>query len=47
MKTRSLSVQIAAGVALALLSCGISNGHAASATLMQNAGDSFAQPPPF
>jgi hypothetical protein len=47
MKLHSLSVQLAAGVALALLSCGISNGHAASATLMQNAGDGFAQPPRF
>jgi hypothetical protein len=47
MKLRSFSVQISAGVALALLSCGVSNGHAASATLIQNAGDGFAQPPPF
>jgi len=47
MKIRSLSVQISAGVGLALLACDISNGHAASATLIQNAGDTFAQASPF
>jgi hypothetical protein len=47
MKLCTLSVQLAAGFALALLSCGISNGHAASATLMQNAGESFDQLSPF
>lgn len=47
MKIRFLLIPLVAGAALALLSCGISNGHAASATFIQNAGDSFAQPPPF
>lgn len=47
MKTYSLSVQISAGVVLALLSSGISNGLAASAPLIQNAGDNFAQSPSF
>jgi len=47
MKTRSLSVQISAGVVLALLSFGISNGHAASATSLQNSGNQFAQSSPF
>jgi len=47
MKLHSLSVQISAGAALALLSFGISSGHAASATPIQNAGESFAQSSPF
>jgi hypothetical protein len=47
MKTYSPSVRIAAGIALALLSCGISNGDAASAAPTQNAGDAFAQSSPF
>jgi hypothetical protein len=47
MKTRSISVQISAGVALALLSFGISNARAAAATPLQNAGDQFARLSPF
>ena len=47
MKLRFLPVQLAAGAACALICCGISNGHAASAAPMQNTGESFAQPPPF
>jgi hypothetical protein len=43
MTTRFLSVQISAGVVLALLSCGASNGRAASATLPPTAGENFAQ----
>jgi hypothetical protein len=45
MKLHSVSVQIAAGVALALFSCGISNGHEAGAPLAQSAGEGPAQPP--
>jgi hypothetical protein len=47
MKLCSFSVQISAGAFLALLSFGISSGHAASATFIQNAGESFDQSPPF
>jgi uncharacterized glyoxalase superfamily metalloenzyme YdcJ len=47
MKLHSLSVQLAAGVALAFLSFGVSSGHAASAAPIQIAGESFAQPSPF
>lgn len=47
MKTYTLPVQISAGIVLALLSCGISNGHAASATPIQNAGTGFTQSSPF
>jgi hypothetical protein len=47
MKLRSLSVQLAAGAVLAILSIGIGRGHAASATPIQNAGEGFAQPAPF
>jgi hypothetical protein len=47
MKTSSVSVQIAAGVALALLSFGLSSGHAASATPLQIAVDQSAQSSPF
>jgi hypothetical protein len=47
MKSRTISVQIAAGVALALLSFCVSSTHAISATPLQNAGDQFAQPSPF
>jgi hypothetical protein len=47
MKMYTLSVQISAGVVLALLSCGISNGHAASATPVQNKDNHFAQSSQF
>ena len=47
MKTRLLSVQISAGVVLAVLSFGISSGHAASATPIQMAGECCAQSSPF
>jgi hypothetical protein len=45
MKLHSIPVQIVAGAALALLSCGIHNSHAASAPLTQNAGGGPDQPP--
>jgi hypothetical protein len=47
MKSRTFLIQITGGVALALLCCGISQGHPASAPLSQNAGDANAQAPSF
>lgn len=43
MKTRSIFAHVSAGVALAFLSFGISNSHAASATPIQNADPGFLQ----
>jgi hypothetical protein len=47
MKLHSFSAQLSAGVALAFLSCGISNSHAVSATPIQNANAGFSQFSPF
>jgi hypothetical protein len=47
MKTRSLLIQIPAGLVLAFLACGLNNSRAASASLIPNAGDTFVQASPF
>jgi hypothetical protein len=46
MKLHSLSVQIAAGAALALLTCAVSNGQAAAAPI-ENAGQGLIALAPF
>ncbi len=47
MKMRSIAVCLSAGVALAFLSFGPGNAHAAAATQLQTAGNGFVQPPQF
>ena len=47
MKTESLAVRLSTGVVLALLSCTVNNGRAASTTLIPNASDGYAQAAPF